>query len=53
MVHYRLECIHGIMMGQCRCPDKNKSAKIVPCPDSCLRKDEYVGKHRKPEGTSL
>lgn len=46
-MHHRNECIHGIIVSQCRCPDKNKYVVIVPCPDTCLRKDEYVGKHRK------
>jgi hypothetical protein len=47
MTHYILECIHGVFMGQCRCPDKNKSVKVVPCAVPCLAKGEYVGKHRK------
>jgi hypothetical protein len=46
-IHYRSECVHGIIVGQCRCPDKNKSVVIVECPSTCLRKDEPVGKHRK------
>lgn len=46
MSHHISECVHGIIVSQCRCPGP-KDVVIVPCPDGCIRKDEYVGKHRK------
>lgn len=34
MGHYREECKHGIIRGQCRCPGP-KTVKIVPCGGTC------------------
>ena len=33
--HFKSECKHGVLVSQCRCPSKDKSVRIVPCPKSC------------------
>lgn len=33
--HYMERCEHGTVAGQCRCPSKDKSVRIVPCPPYC------------------
>lgn len=40
--HYRNECIHGVRLGQCRCPSLNKAVHIVPCPDTKYHDDEVA-----------
>jgi hypothetical protein len=35
MSHYRAECKHGTLMGQCRCPGP-KETRLVPCPPAHL-----------------
>lgn len=34
MSHYVNECMHGLVISQCRCPDKNKVIHLVDCPDT-------------------
>lgn len=31
--HYREECEHGIVVGQCRCPSRDKAVHLVSCSD--------------------
>lgn len=33
--HFRMECEHGTLAGQCRCPAPDKTVRIVPCPTTC------------------
>jgi len=33
--HYAVQCIHGTIVSQCRCPSPSKHVTIVDCPDSC------------------
>lgn len=40
--HYKEECVHGTMGGQCRCPSKDKAVRIIPCPNQCPRKNDHV-----------
>lgn len=33
--HFRSQCIHGVLVSQCRCMAPNKEIRIVPCPPRC------------------
>jgi hypothetical protein len=35
MSHFRSQCIHGVLVSQCRCPHRDKQVRIVPCPSTC------------------
>lgn len=35
MSHYVEKCIHGVIVGQCRCPSKDKTVRVVSCPEHC------------------
>ncbi len=39
-VHFIEKCEHGMVVTQCRCPDPNKTVRIVPCPypEDCAMK---------------
>lgn len=42
--HFRRECICGILITQCRCPDTDKQIEIItPCTHET---QPYIGKHR-------
>lgn len=45
--HYVMKCQHGVVVGQCRCPAKDKAVRIVSCPASC--KEATAPQPKPPE----
>lgn len=41
-VHFIEKCEHGMVVRQCRCPDPNKTVRIVACPypEDCAMKTQ-------------
>lgn len=35
MGHTRIECKHGVLITQCRCPSPEKAITLAPCPAHC------------------
>lgn len=48
--HYKEQCEHGAVGGQCRCPFPEKAVVLTSCPSRCPFKSAPTGVRYPPPG---